>query len=416
MKKGLILAAFFILALAVRAHSLEFVANPRIIPGEYFGLHIHRAATTTPVPAIPFGSWRLWDAAVSWSNLEPEQGKWDFGKLDKLVSLAESRKIDVLLTLGLTPPWASARPTESSTYGPGLAAEPKSINDWKRYVETVAKRYKGRIRGYEIWNEPNLVKFYSGTPREMVSLAREAYGIIKAIDPNAVVVSPSPTTKNGLRWLKEYFSWGGGNYCDVIGYHLYVMPSPPEETAQLMAELKVLTKAHGLDEKPIWNTEAGWSIKNQKPYEGPDKVLKKNEGLEENQAAAYVARAYVVNWAIGAGRFYWYAWDNWYMGLTEIDGKTVKNPGKTYGVVYEWLVGSRMTGCGSDFQGTWKSEIERDGGYRAWIVWKPSGKVLLSPPEEFRQFRDVTGKKYPVKQGEKVEIGPSPVLLETRDP
>lgn len=416
MKKRMVLVLSLLIFLAGRADSFDFAASPGTIPREYFGLHIHRAATTTPFPAIPFGSWRLWDAAVSWSNLEPVPGKWNFEKLDKLVSLAEARKVDVLLTLGLTPPWASARPTESSVYGPGLAAAPKAINDWKRYVETVARRYKGRIHGYEIWNEPNLMKFYSGTPGEMVSLAREAYGILKAIDPNALVVSPSATTKKGLGWLKEFFSLGGGKYCDVIGYHLYVTPSPPEEMSLLMSELKVLIRSHGLEAKPIWNTEAGWAIRSKIPSEGSEKSGRKEGGLGEEEAAAYVARAYIVNWASGVDRYYFYAWDNKEMGLVEPDGKTLKPAAVAYKAISDWMVGATMKSCRSTKEGTWICELVRDNGYLGWILWHPSrkGSYPYSKSWKIVQARKLDGTRRDMTSANAVEIGPAPVLVENQ--
>jgi glycosyltransferase involved in cell wall biosynthesis len=96
-------------------------------------MHIYHmlrgAAQPTPWPLIPFGTWRLWDAYVAWPWVEPEKGKWDFANLDKYLSQAEQNRVDVLLPLGLSPTWASARPTEKSGYSPGYAAEFLAISD-----------------------------------------------------------------------------------------------------------------------------------------------------------------------------------------------------------------------------------------------------------------------------------------------
>src|SRR5258708_39769235 len=114
---------------------LNPTGNP--IPPIFFGMHIHHmltgAAQPTPWPAIPFGSWRLWDAYVVWPALEPEKGKWNFSTLDKYVAMAEEHHVEILLTLGLTPPWASTRPEEKSGYSPGNAAEPKNMSDWQDF-------------------------------------------------------------------------------------------------------------------------------------------------------------------------------------------------------------------------------------------------------------------------------------------
>ena len=73
----------------------------------------------------------------------------DFGK-----AVEATEMVDLVLTLALSPTWASARPTEASPYFKGSAAEPGDIRQWEDYVRTVAERYKGRIMLYEIWNEP----------------------------------------------------------------------------------------------------------------------------------------------------------------------------------------------------------------------------------------------------------------------
>ena len=105
--------------------------------------------------------WRLWDAKVTWPDLEPGKGQWHFENLDRSVALAEAHHASVLLTLGLTPRWASARPQEPSGYCARVCSRAERIEDWRVFVRTVATRYKGRIHAYEIWNEPNVKKFWT---------------------------------------------------------------------------------------------------------------------------------------------------------------------------------------------------------------------------------------------------------------
>jgi len=162
----------------VAASPSEVLKPPaRAIPATFFGMHIHRAPVSTPWPSVPFQAWRLWDTHTTWAQLEPEKGNWDWRMLDRTVALAESHGVEVLYTMGRTPRWASARPAQmgrNPNAEPGGMAEPKNLEDWRNYVRTVATRYKGRIKAYEIWNEPNLENFYSGTPEAMVDLAPRA--------------------------------------------------------------------------------------------------------------------------------------------------------------------------------------------------------------------------------------------------
>src|SRR4051794_8649487 len=80
------------------------------IPATFFGMHFHHAGTTTPWPAEPIGAWRLWDAYVAWSDLEPQKNQWQFDTLDRDVAQAKEHHAELLLVLGLSPTWASARP------------------------------------------------------------------------------------------------------------------------------------------------------------------------------------------------------------------------------------------------------------------------------------------------------------------
>jgi len=370
------------------------------IPASFFGLHVHHLATTTPWPDVPFGEWRLWDAYVAWPNLEPQKGQWHFENLDSYVALAKSHHVDLLLPLGLSPHWASSRPDEKSTYQPGNAAPPVNMEDWRNYVKTVASRYNGQIHSYEIWNEPNLKgEFWSGNVEQMVALTREASQIIHGIDPAAIVVSPSATGVYGVSWLSEFLSKGGGQYVDVIGYHLYVNPQPPEAMVPLVQQIQQILASNNLASKPIWNTESNWF--SPKPFPS------------EDVAAGYLARAYILNWAAGIQRFYWFAWDNRavLVKTTEDDNRTSTPAGNAYGVVYQWLVGAQMEACNQDANHTYVCQLTRAGS-SAWIVWNPDGARTFDVPKSWHAgfVTPLLGQTQALT-GSTTNIGPVPVLL-----
>jgi hypothetical protein len=380
--------------------TLTLTPSTQQIPRSFFGMHIHHAGDTTPWPAVPMGEWRLWDAYVAWPNLEPAKGQWRFDILDKYLGLAAEHNVGLVLPLGLSPAWASARPGEKSVYQPGFAAEPKNIEDWRVYVSTVALHCKGRIYAYEIWNEPNLKQFWTGTVDQMLVLTREAFQIIRSIDPQARVVSPSATQENGTEWLKEFLSKGGGNFVDVIGYHFYVAPQTPEATVPLVLKVKRILAEHDAASKPIWNTETGWFM--PKPFPS------------EELAAAYLARAYLVNWAAGIERLYWYSWDNhgWVsLETTEKDNRTLKPAGNAYSEIFRWLAGARLLGCAPDQEQTWTCALERNGDPQ-WIVWNASGTRKFVPPHSWRakNVSPLLRESYPLTNSV-LDVGPAPVLV-----
>lgn len=374
------------------------------IPATLFGLHIHHAATTTAWPGVTFSGWRLWDAYVAWPNLEPHRGQWQFEMLDRYVSQAEQHKVDLLLPLGLSPTWASSRPTEKSVYQPGNAAEPRDLEDWRDYVRTVSTRYKGRIHEYEIWNEPNLKEFWSGDVAQMVELTKEASEIIHEIDPHATIVSPSATTTNGLGWLSEFLRQGGGKYVDVVGYHFYTMPQPPEAAVSLIKKVRQIMDENAVGDRPLWNTETGWAA--PKPFPS------------EDLAASYVVRSYLLNWAEGVQRLYWYAWDNhnWVtIQTTEGDSKTLTSAGRAYQTAYKWLVGASLKECGEDKTHTWTCELERNGEPER-LVWNIDHVQDFDLPATWNIHSStfLSGENKEVIRPS-IEVGEAPILLSSTE-
>lgn len=376
-------------------------ANLAPIPADFFGMHFHHIGSTTPWPDIPIHQWRLWDAYVAWPNLEPLKGQWRFQTLDKYVAIASQHNVGLLLPLGLSPGWASARPQEKSTYQPGGAAEPRNLDDWRTYVGTVARRYKGKIQAYEIWNEPNLKPFYSGTVDQMITLTREASQIIRQVDPDALIVSPSPTQDKGVPWLTEFLLKGGGAFVDVIGFHFYVAPQPPEATLPLVSSVRRAMSESGVGEKPLWNTETGWFL--PKPF-------------PQDLAAAYVVRECIVNWVSGVQRLYWYAWDNhgWVsLETTQKDSSTLTSAGEAFVVAVRWLSGARVLSCNTDSKQRWICQLER-GGQKQWILWSAAGQSSYRLPPEWRVKRreEISGSSDSVTTAD-INVGPSPVLLQS---
>ncbi len=386
-------------SLASAADSRHLARPQDSVPPTYFGMHIHRLAEGTAWPSVPFETWRLWDARVSWPQVEPKKSEWKFELLDSYVSSAEQHHVEILLPLGLCPTWASSRPAEPSSYQPGNAAPPQNMQDWRDYVQTIGLRYKGRIHAYEIWNEPNLPGFFTGTVPQMIELARVAREVLREIDPTVQIVSPAATEASGVKWLDQFLAQGGGRFVDVIGFHLYVDPAPPEDMVQRIADIRSVLSRHNL-RLPLWSTEAGWA--HPKPFPSQD------------VAAAYVARAFLLSWAAGVSRFYWYAWDNhgWVsLQMTDATGKP-EAPATAYSEITHWLTGRRVEDCKSDFSDNWICSLSGAGAHE-WIVWNARRSAGFSVPKDWKvsEVRDLAGHERKLA-GPSIEIGVSPQMLE----
>lgn len=369
------------------------------VSSRYFGMHITAAADGTPWPVVPFGTWRLWDAYVTWKDLEPSKATWNFTKLDALVSLAAQHNVEIILPLALTPQWASARPNEPSAYTPGAAAEPTSIQDWIDYVQAVTTRYKGKIAYYEMWNEANSTTTWTGTPAELVLLQQAAYSVIKRNDPNAQLISVNLESTSGLPYMENLLRLGYADSADIIGFHLYVSPGVPEDIAPLAAKILSLLNQHEV-RKPLWDTETGW--------------LPGCNFASEDQQAATAVRALLVANTSGAARFLWYAWDNHCcvtLFMTERDDTTPTRAALAYANLEKWLVGNTLSPCTQD-RGLWSCGLQFRHGGHGLILWKPSGTASVVDNLDWAPtvVEDMYGNDSPMT-GRSLKVGEDPVLL-----
>ena len=363
---------------------------------------MQNATTTTPWPTVPFAGIRTWDSCeVSWSELNPSRGVYDWRHLDTLLNIAQSHGADVLYTFGRTPTWASENPSQKCGYDPGACLPPAHMEDWDNFVRAIATRSKGRIKYWEMWNEPNQHEYWSGDVPTLVTMVDRAYRIIKSVDPSAQILSPSAVggIDDTPDWMSEYFQAGGGAVTDIVAFHGYgKIPAVPEYVVPLIDAVRAVTRKYGQDEKPLWDTEASW---------GPVTHL---PALDDQ--IAFVARHFILQWSKGVQRYYWYAWDDESYGtMWERPGK-MRMTANAYQQVHDWLVDAKLTvPCEQDFNSRWTCQLSRTGGYSAMVVWNPEGQVEYAPPARFVQLRNLEGETIPIRGS--VLIGKQPVLLES---
>lgn len=376
-------------------------ATARAIDPAFFGLHIHRAASGTAWPVSPFGTWRLWDAAVDWASLEPSQGRWNFDRLDRLMALAEQHGVEPVLTLGITPRWAASLPGRAFVYGPGGNSMPRDLTDWENYVRTVATRYRGRLRLYELWNEPTFDEidttqgFFAGSVHDMVTLARVAYGVIKGIDPAARLISPGFTDEG--RRLSLFLAAGGAAYTDVVAHHFYA--DVPELNGGYVGHVRAVMAAQGVADRPLWNTESGYWPQAAAPGENP---LTPHTDAE---IAAAIVRSQLVLAAQGVERSYFYSWER-------LVGSAQRRA--AFDTARTWLSGARVVGCARrevDVLSPWVCRLDR-GARSAWVVWSARGPRPFTPPAAWQAThrQRLDGRIEPLA-GTSLSLDAEPVLL-----
>lgn len=211
----------------------------------------------------------------SWREIEPTRGQYHWQVPDEIVQGAAYYGLDLVVRLDQHPTWASAVPTS-------LNAPPDRLVDYIDFVSTVASRYRGRVLGYVIWNEPNLAIDWGGQPPDPAAytvLLKAAYRAIKAADPGARVVSAglAPTNQRDAQalddreFLEAMYRAGAGDYFDVLGAHPYGFAYPPDDPRGAhdslnfarLHDLRAIMLAHGDAGKPVWATEFGWTVRSR---------------------------------------------------------------------------------------------------------------------------------------------------------
>jgi cellulase (glycosyl hydrolase family 5) len=373
----------------------------------YFGMHVTNAGKNG-WPSAGFRTLRTWNAYphVSWADINTSQGVYNWSSLDALVTMAQNHGVDILYTFGRTPAWASSNPTGyCANNAAGSCYPPSSQQYWKDFVTAVTHRYAGKIKYWEIWNEPNSINFWTGTAAQMVTMAGNAYPIIKGSSSAAVVVSPSPQGSSAYRWMENYFAAGGGKYSDVIACHGYLgttngTTNPAENIIAIINNMRSAMNTYGQGSKPLWTTEDGW---------GHDSWLP-----NQDTQAAWLARYMVLSWSKGVARALWYQWDSPTNGTLWDKTNGMHKAGIAYGQIYNWLVGGALSvPCSMGSNYIWTCVFNRPGGQQAEIIWSSSGSSTRTVPGQYTHYRDIAGNVYAIPSSQSLTIGPKPFLLLT---
>jgi hypothetical protein len=392
----------------------------------YFGTHFHRLVLNsgesnlrTIWPTSNIGTIRLWDSGTLWSEIATQPGQWKYERMDEYVEQATFHNATVLYTLGGTPRWASARPNEKCSYGLGCAAEPVRMAHWEEYVRRVVQRYHGRIKAYELWNEPNFSdiardrgqpSFYTGSIAQMVEMAKIARKVLDENDPDAVLSTPGFV--NGPDRLELFLQGGGKQYTQAIAYHFYSGNS--ELFARQLVEVRAIMKRQGLENLPLWNTETGVEV-----HLSNSSIATGSKTLTYPEAAVRLAQFLILGSAAGLEHFYHYAWDDEVNGMMNRAGETLPNK-FAYEKVQSWLIGSKMQGCKKMLPQAVLCKGEREG-VKFVIAWSETiGTYFLPTPtgwaiHSLEHFLDASANPYATKshdKGMRLELGPQPLFIQ----
>lgn len=189
--------------------------------------------------------------------------------------------VDFLVSIGMRPivelsfmPTALASGDDTVFHYQGNITPPKDMAQWQDLISTITAHWVARYGidevaqwYFEVWNEPNLPAFWTGTQEQYFALYAETAHAIKAVDARLRVGGPATAANAWIPAFQQYCAQHDVPV-DFISTHLYPTDAlgdvDSDTTTQLAEAPKDTMRTHALAAreqaagKPLLYTE--WNV------------------------------------------------------------------------------------------------------------------------------------------------------------
>jgi xylan 1,4-beta-xylosidase len=179
---------------------------------------------------------------------------FDFSIVDELYDQLLAIGIRPIVELSFMPSALAADPEQTVFTYRGIISPPADWAEWRELIAALARHLVERYGidevaqwGFEVWNEPNLVVFWSGTQQDYFQLYAETARAVKSVDPRLPVGGPSTAASEWIEPLAAYAKQHDLPL-DFVTSHTY---------GNLPIDAQPALRRHGFDKAPIWWTEWG---------------------------------------------------------------------------------------------------------------------------------------------------------------
>lgn len=287
--------------------TVDALVDSLVIPADGFGfadgmklVQMSPADLERQLEAVSRTSAEWLRVPFNWSLIETRQGTFDWTQVDRVVDRARAHGLTVLANLAYAPTWARAAGTTGT--GP-----PRAGRTYATFARAAAQHFAGRVRHFEVWNEPNLVKFFGGpttherAPEKYTRLLKKGFRAIKAAQPRSVVVAgalaagtDSAESHAMSTFVRRMYAAGAERFFDALSLHPYTTTSPASWSRVYgdVTAVRRLMRAQGNGDRKIWYTEFGHTS----PLGGLSQTAQAAWVVKELSAAArrrYVGPAFV---------------------------------------------------------------------------------------------------------------------------
>ncbi|MFH1199309.1 MAG: endo-1,4-beta-xylanase, partial [Candidatus Omnitrophota bacterium] len=187
-----------------------------------------------------------------WQDIQFSSGEFDFVKYDEIVDVLTKNKIKILGILDYTADWASSCGKWN--------CPPEDNKLFVKYASEVIRRYKDKVKYWEVWNEPDSAVYWAPQDnlKSYCQLLKDVYAVAKKIDPECKILNGG--LANGLSSVNKLYENGAREYFDILNIHYFDSPARggaiKSVTAYPRLAYKVMKK-FGDENKKIWVTEIG---------------------------------------------------------------------------------------------------------------------------------------------------------------
>lgn len=216
---------------------------------------------------------------LNWNLIQPtSSSSLNFTELDQIVNSLNQAGIVPLIVIVNSPCWANYAPTtgqECSSYVPWN--NETQFNDWltkfKNFVRASAQHFKGRVKHWELWNEPNhLEKWGPLDLNKYFVWSREINNILIEIDPSVKVAfgggvmaldQAFQSQIKGTDFIEALYQFGLRP--KVISIHVYPLKNEAPDvviegvtTFRDVEKIRQIQLKYTPPDSEIWITEFGW--------------------------------------------------------------------------------------------------------------------------------------------------------------
>ena len=272
-----------------------FDAPPRIEIGEPTGVcHAGYSRSDEEYAVLGKLGVRLLRQGFSWTRIQPDANTWNVGHYDAFLDAARKHGVEVVVHLNYDNN-AAEQSLEGSRRAHYIA--PEDIPRFLEYTRRTVGHYKDRVYAWEIWNEPDIDRFWTGTMEEFYELARQTARVVREVHPDARILGTPMTSPLGAisaEGIEGMHTSGAMEKVDHPTMHTYI--SDPRGYYNEFLRIRNAAAKHG-HEGAVWITELGDPDGGSYPWRASSDLL-----------AEHALKSHTVATALEIEKLIWYCY------------------------------------------------------------------------------------------------------------